>query len=460
MLETPIAKALASQLRGNLLTRDDPDYDESRAIFNGMFDRRPSMIAQCTGTADVIACVNFAREHGFPLSVKGGGHGVAGKALCDDGLVIDLAPMNGVLVDPEHKTAQVQGGATLGVLDHETQKFGLAVPAGMVSTTGVAGLTLGGGVGHLQRRFGLTADNLIAAHVVTADGSLVRASESDNQDLFWALRGGGGNFGVVTSFEFKLHEVGPEILTARIVHPFDDAREVIQFFRDFMATAPREVGCLCGIIRISPKPPFPEEHHGKLAVALRAMDSRREATEENTPLRELASFGNPILSAVTPMQYTALQTASDAAFPKGSRNYWKAHYLSSLPDEAIDTLLENTGTLPGEFTSFNFETMDGVISEVDQSATAFPHRNAKFNLGIYGAWADESRDGEVIAWVRQLHKAMEPFSTGGAYVNALQGDAGDEFKQAYGDNFERLREIKQRYDPQGLFDAHQRIRVA
>ncbi len=457
MLETSIAEALAAQLRGNLIARDDPGYDEARALFNGMIDRKPSMIAQCTGTADVITCVNFARENGVPLSVKGGGHGVAGKAMCDDGLVIDLSRMNGVLVDPQRRTAQVQGGATLGDLDHETQKFGLAVPAGMVSTTGVAGLTLGGGVGHLQRRFGLTVDNLLAADVVTADGSFVRASESDNPDLFWALRGGGGNFGVVTSFEFKLHEVGPEILVARIVHPFDDAKEVIQFFRDFMDRAPREIGCVCGIGRLSPRPQVPEEHHGRLAVALTAIDSRREATEENTPLQELASFGNPILSTVTPTQHTAMQSASDNAFPKGSRNYWKAHYLSSLPDEAIDTLLENTGTLPGEHTSFNFETMGGAIRDVDQSATAFPHRNARFSFGIYGAWWDESRDSEGIAWARQLHKAMEPFATGGAYVNALQGDTGDEFKVAYGDNFGRLQEIKQRYDPQGLFDAHQRL---
>ena len=459
MLETSIAEALAAQLRGNLIAREDPGYDEARALFNGMIDRKPAMIAQCSGTADVITCVNFARENGMSLSVKGGGHGVAGNALCDDGLVIDLSRMNGVLVDPQRRTAQVQGGATLGDLDHETQKFGLAVPAGMVSTTGVAGLTLGGGVGHLQRRFGLTVDNLMAANTVTADGSLVRASESDNPDLFWALRGGGGNFGVVTSFEFNLHQVGPEILNARVFHPFDDAREVIQFLRDFMAGAPKELGCLYGIRRLSPRPQVPEEHHGRLAVALTAINSRREATEETTLLRELASFGNPILSTVTPMQYTALQSQSDVAFPKGYRNYWKAHYLSSLPDEAIDTILENAGTVPGEFSGIAFETMGGAINEVDQSATSFPHRNAKFGLGIYGAWADESRDREVIAWVRQLHEAMEPFATGGAYVNSLQGDAGDEFRTAYGANFERLREIKKRYDPHGLFDAHQRLVV-
>ena len=457
MLDTTITEALAGQLRGNLLTPEDPGYDEARALFNGMFDRKPAMIAQCTGTADVITCVNFARENGLPLSVKGGGHGVAGKAVCDDGLVIDLSLMNGVLVDPELKTAQVQAGATLGDLDHETQKFGLAVPSGTDSRTGVAGLTLGGGYGHLGRRFGLTVDNLLAADVVTADGSLVRASENDNADLFWALRGGGGNFGVVTSFEFRLHEVGPEILTAQVFHLFDDAREVIRFYRDFLADTPKEIFCVCLVLRVPPMPPFPEEHHGKIAVALVANDSRSEATEENTPLQKLAAFGKPILSAVMPMQFTALQSNFDAGFPKGARYYWKGHYLPDLPDEAIDTLVAQTEPFPGEFTAYGLEAMDGAISEVDPSATAFPHRNARFGLGIFANWADESRDDETIPWARQLHAAIEPFSTGGAYVNYLQGDAGDKFKESYGDNFERLREIKQRYDPQGLFDAHQRL---
>ncbi len=457
MLDTTMTEALAGVLRGNLLTPDNPGYDEARSLFNGMIDRKPSMIAQCTGAADVVTCVNFARENGLPLSVKGGGHGVAGKALCNDGVVIDLSLMNGVLVDPELKTAQVQAGALLGDLDHETQKFGLAVPAGVDSRTGVAGLTLGGGNGHLARRFGLTIDNLQSVDIVTADGELLHANESQHQDLFWALRGGGGNFGVVTSFEFRLHEVGPEILTAQIFHLFDDAREVIRFYRDFMADAPKELGCICLVLRVPPMEPFPEEHHGKMAVALIANDSRKEATEENTPLQELASFGNPILSAVMPIQYAALQSQFDAGFPKGARYYWKSHYFQSLPDEAIDTILENAGTLPGEYSNYGLETMGGAINEADQSATAFPHRNAKFGLGIFANWADESRDEEAIDWARRFHEAMKPFSTGGGYVNYLPVDAGDEFKESYGNNFERLREIKQRYDPQGLFDAHQRL---
>jgi FAD/FMN-containing dehydrogenase len=460
MLDVTTTEALAGQLRGNLLTPDTPGYDGARALFNGMIDRKPAMIAQCTGTADVITCVNFALENGLPLSVKGGGHGVAGKALCDDGLVIDLTLMNGVLVDPELKTAQVQAGVQLGDLDHETQKFGLAVPAGVDSRTGVAGLTLGGGNGHLARRFGLTIDNLQSVDIVTADGELLHANESQHQDLFWALRGGGGNFGAVTSFEFRLHDVGPEILTAQIFHHFDDARDVIRFYRDFMASAPKDLGCICLVLRVPPMPPFPEEHHDKMAVALIANDSRNEATEENTPLQELASFGNPILSAVMPTQYTALQSQFDAGFPNGARYYWKSHYFQSLPDEAIDTILENAATLPGEYSNYGLETMGGAINAADPSATAFPHRNASFGLGIFANWAEKSQDDEAIAWARQFHEAMEPFSTGGAYVNYLAVDARDEAQQAYGGNFERLREIKQRYDPQGLFDAHQRIKAS
>ena len=457
MLDTSMKEALAGQLRGNLLTQNDTGYDEARSVENGMIDRKPALIAQCSGQADVITCVNFARENGFPLSVKGGGHGVAGKAICDDGLVIDLAPMKGVLVDPERKTAKVQAGARLGDLDHETQKFGLAVPAGMISTTGVAGLTLGGGFGHLTRRFGLTTDNLVAADVVTADGSLVRACERENPDLLWALRGGGGNFGVVTSFEFRLHEVGPEILVARTYHLLDDARAVIRFYQDFMDGAPRELGCTCVVSRISPDPTFPEEHHDTPAVSLLALDSRREATEENTLLRKITSFGNPILRAIAPMEYTSLQSAADDAFPKGGRYYWKSQHLSSLPDEAIDRILENVGTVPGEYTNFHFETMGGAVNEIDQSATAFPHRDSAFTFSVPAGWADPARDDEITSWAQRLHEAARPFSTGGTYVNYIQDDSGTEFKAAYGNNFERLREIKKRYDPQGLFDAHQRI---
>lgn len=447
---------LKTTLRGPLLLPDDNGYDEARSVFNGMIDRRPALVARCSGTADVITCVNFARDNTVSLSVKGGGHGVAGKAVCDDGLMIDLSRMKAVLVDPESRTARVQAGARLGDLDHETQAFGLAAPAGVDSRTGVAGLTLGGGNGHLARRYGLTADNLLAAEVVTADGNVVRANETENADLLWALKGGGGNFGVVTTFEFRLYDIGQEILTAQAFHLFDDASDVFRFYRDFMIDAPDEVGCLALVMRIPPADPFPQTHHGKLSIALVANYSAG-IEEGKAHLKPVEEFGNPIFSAMMPMPYTAFQSSFDDAQPDGARYYWKAHYIRELSDAAIDTVVAGTGEMPGEFTAFGFETMGGAINKIASSATAFPHRDAAFNFALFGGWNDPAMDDEVIAWTRSLHESMEPYSTGGAYVNYIQGDAGDEIKEAYGDNYERLQQVKSRYDPDNLFDAHQGI---
>lgn len=459
MLNASLINSLGDRLHGHLLTPDDHGYDEARALQNGMIDRKPAAIAQCTGTADVIACVNFARENRLPISVKAGGHGVAGRALVDDGLVVDLSRMRSVVVDPQLKSAQVQGGATLGDLDRETQAFGLATPAGVDSRTGVAGLALGGGMGHLARRFGLTIDNLQAADIVTADGELLHVSESEHKDLFWALRGGGGNFGIVTSFDFRLHEVGPEVLVAQAFHLFDDAPEVLRFYRSFISDLPNEVGCLCLVLRIPPIEPFPSEHHGKISAAIIANHSG-DQEEGKKILEPIESFGNPVLSAIIPMPYAELQSNFDAGFPKGARYYWKSHFLPELSDAAIDTVIHQTADLPGEFSAFGFETMGGAINQVDPTATAYPHRNAACGFAIFGGWNDASRDEEIIGWCRGFHEAMERFSTGGTYVNYIQGDAGDEVREAYGANIERLREIKHRYDPQGLFDAHQRIHVS
>lgn len=456
MADNTMVEGLASALRGLLLMPGDDGYDEARALFNGMHDRRPAMIAQCTGTADVITCVNFARENGVPVSVKGGGHGVAGTAVRDDSLLIDLSRMNAVLVDPDLRTAQVQAGAKLGDMDHETQAFGLANPAGVHSGTGVAGLTLGGGNGHIARSFGLACDNLLAADVVTADGKLIRASESEHPDLLWALKGGGGNFGVVTTFEFKLHQVGPEIMTAQAFHPFEHARDVIRFYRDFISAAPKEVGCVTLILRIPPAPPFREEHHGKMAVAIVANYSG-DLESGAKQLKPIEEFGEPILSVMMPMRYVALQSAFDDGFPSGARYYWKSHFIPDLPDEAIDAIIANTGEMPGEFTNFGFESMGGAINQVDSTASAFPHRDAAFSFSLFGGCASPEMDEEVIAWARNLYRVMEPYSTGGTYVNYIQGDAGDEVEQAYGSNYERLRQAKATYDPENMFSAHQRI---
>ena len=446
---------LAGRLRGPLLRPGDEGYDNARALFNGMIDRRPALIARCTGAADVISCVNVARETRLPIAVKAGGHGVAGKALCDDGLVIDLSAMNAVNVDPEAGIARVQAGAQLGDLDHEAQAFGLATPAGIHSRTGVAGLALGGGTGHLSRAFGITADNLIAADIVTADGRLLRASEQSHPDLFWALRGGGGNFGVVTQFEFRLHPVGPEVASAQVYHPFDDAERVLRRYRDFVRTAPNEIGCACLILRVPPVDPFPEARHGQLTVLLLATYAG-DAQAGHRALQPLLEGGDPIFSDLSTIPFTALQSAFDDGFPDGARYYWKAHFLRDLPDEAIAAFIANVAPMPGDYSACGFEAMGGAVNQVVSDATAFPHRNAAFSIGIFGGWARPDEDAAGIAWARELHAALAPYSTGGVYVNYLQGD-DDAAADAYGSNFDRLRRIKQSYDPDGLFDAHERI---
>lgn len=458
MLENATVEQLAGCLRGRVVTPGDADYDEARKVWNGMIDRKPSMIAQCSGTADVITCVNFAREHDLPVSVKGGGHGVAGKSICDDGLMIDLSRMNAVLVDSELKTAQVQGGATIGDMDHETQAFGLATTGGTDSRTGVAGLTLGGGIGHVARSFGLAADNLLAADVVTADGALVHTSETENPDLLWALRGGGGNFGVVTNFEFQLHVLGPEVLSAQIFHPFEDAGEVFRFYRDFMANAPDEVACYLVGLRVPPAQPFPEESHGKITILLLASYSG-DIEEGKRFLKPVEEFGNPILKVFMPMPYTVLQSSLDAGLPDGARYYWKSHYLQGLSDAAIDTIVDRSEALPGEFSAVGIEPHGGAIDRVDAEAAAYPHRHVAFNLLIAVGWGDPDSDDEIISWAGGFHDAMAPYSTGGMYVNYLaDGPSDDRSRAAYGPNYERLRQIKTKYDPDNLFNAHHGIK--
>ncbi len=448
------AEQLSARLRGALLRPGDSDYDNARALFNGMIDRRPALIARCTGAADVISCVQVARGTGVPVSVKAGGHGVAGKALCDDGLVIDLSAMNAVTVDPDARVAHVQAGAELGDLDHEAQAFGLATPAGIHSRTGVAGLALGGGTGHLSRAFGTTADNLVAADVVTADGRLIHASEQSHPELFWALRGGGGNFGVVTRFAFRLHPLGPNVAAAQVYHPFEDAERVLRQYRDFMRSAPDEIGCGCLVLRVPPADPFPAARHGQLTVVLLATYAGDPEAGQRA-LQPLFEGGEPIFADLSTIPFTALQSAFDEGFPDGARYYWKAHYLRELPDDAIAAFIDKVATMPGDYSACGFETMGGAVNRVASDATAFPHRDAAFNVGIFGGWSRPDEDATGIAWARDLHAALTPYATGGVYVNYLQGDDEDATTGAYGDNFERLRRVKQTYDPEGLFDAHE-----
>lgn len=450
MPDTVAFQRLADTLRGELIHRDHPDYHQARRLWNGMVDRYPAAIARCAGTADVIAALDFARNHQLPLSVRAGGHGVAGKALCDDGLVIDLQPMHSVEVDPRTRTARVQAGARLQHLDAETQAFGLAVTAGVDSRTGVAGLTLGGGHGYLARYLGLTIDNLVSAQVVLADGRTVTASESEHPDLFWALRGGGGNFGIVTSFEFRLAPVGPQVMTAQAYHSMATAGEALRAYRDFMAKAPDEVGVYALFINVPPVDPFPAELHGTTGLALVACHGGALEEGEET-LQPLTTAADPFLGFTAPMPYTDLQQAFNAGAPDGARFYFKSHYVETLTDAAIDTLVERIDPLPGPFTSVGFEPLGGAVARVDPTATAFPHRSADFSLGIWVGWDDPAHDEAAISWARELHSAMVPHATGGSYSNYLDRDDDRHGAAAFGANLRRLQQVKREYDPDNVF---------
>ena len=452
-------QAFADATHGAVLQPGDDAYGEARTLFNAMIDKYPSYVVRCTGAADVMATVDFAREHDLRLAVKGGGHNFAGTAVCDDGLVIDCSPMDAVRVDPEARRARVEPGATWADVDHETQAYGLATTGGIVSHTGVAGLTLGGGQGYLARKHGLTIDNLVGADIVTAEGELVHASATENPDLFWALRGGGGNFGVVTSFEFKLHLLGPEVLGGAVFHPYEDARAALEFYRDFTVDAPDELACYALVARVPPEEPFPPAWQGEPAVAFAACYAG-PIDDGEAALAPLRSFGDPIVDAIQPMPYTALQSAFDDGSPEGYRWYSKSHYLDGLPDEAIDTILDYTDPFPGPLTQVAIEPMGGAIADVDPTTTAFPHRDTSYSFGIWPGWADPENDDGLIGWAREFHEAMAPYTTDGVYANYLDRDESDRVEAAYGVNYDRLVEIKTEWDPENVFRMNQNIEPA
>jgi len=443
-------EGLAGALRGRLVQPEDNDYQEARSVWNAMIDRRPALIAQCAGVADVIQALAFAREHGVAVTVRGAGHSVAGKSASDDALMIDLGSMRWVQVDPEARVARVGPGAVGGDLDTETQVFGLATTGGTDSTTGVIGLTLGGGIGFLGRRFGLASDNLLSADVVLADGRVVRASEAQNVDLFWALRGGGGNFGVVTAIELRLHPVGPEVMVVQAFHPYEAAGAALRFYRDFTAEAPDEIGGYALAVNVPPVPGFPEAFHGKTAIAL-VVSHAGSLEDGEAALRPLAEFGDPMLKVMTPMPYAVLQQSFDAANPAGQRYFWKSQYLAGLPDEAIDVFVERADPLPGPFSAAWFEPLRGAAGRLDPAATAFPHRGAAYNFAISAGWTDPASDERAIGWTRAFHDAMTPYSTGGVYANYIGLDDVARLRAAFGENFDRLRQVKAKYDPEGVF---------
>jgi len=448
-LDDAAIRDLRQALRGTVLQPGDPGYDEARKIDNAMIDRRPAAIARCAGVADVLAAVRFARGRDVLTSIRAGGHNVAGNALCDDGLVIDVSPMKGIRVDPLARTVRAQAGVTWGEMDAETQAFALATTGGVISTTGIAGLTLGGGLGWLNGRFGLACDSLIGADVVTADGRFLRASEQENEDLFWALRGGGGNFGVVTSFEYRLHPLGPTILSGPVFHPLARAREVLRFYRDFSAAEPDELttyaGLLTGpdgapLVGVVPCYAGPPEQGEKLVERLR-------------------KFGPPAADHVGPMPYVAVQRMFDAAFPPGRYNYWKSSLAPELTDGLLDALVEHFARVPSPHSAVMLEHYHGAYASKPVGATAYSHRRATWDVVIISSWAAPADSERNVAWTRGLFAAVQPHVSRAAYVNFLDADEGaDRVRAAYGENHDRLVAVKRKYDPTNFFRMNQNIR--
>ena len=449
-VDSSAVDSLRKELRGQLLLAGDHGYDEARTIWNAMIDKRPALIARCRGASDVMRAVAFARDRNLLLAVRGGGHNIAGSALCDGGMVIDLSLMRSVRVDAKARRAWVEGGATLGDFDHEAQAFGLATPLGINSTTGVAGLTLGAGFGWFSRKHGMTCDNLISADVVTADGTLVHASADDHADLFWALRGGSGNFGVVTSFEFQLHPLGPNVLSGLVVYPFDQAKKVLTAYREWLPSLPDDATVWVVARKAPPLPFLPPEWHGKEIVAL-ALFYAGDPKQGEKVLAPAYTFGTPVGSHVGVQPYTAWQQAFDPLLTPGARNYWKSHNFATLADGAIDALIHSVNHLPSPHCEIFFGCIGGQTMRVKTDATAYPHRDTLFAVNVHGRWETAAEDQAGIAWAREFYEKTKPFATGGVYVNFLTEDEGARLHSAYGANYDKLATIKKKYDPSNMF---------
>jgi len=448
---------LKSVFRGYLITPDDSHYDYARKIWNGMFDKHPALIAQCICTADVIQAVNFARDNNLLVAVKGGGHNSAGKATCDDGIVIDLSHMRRIYVDPKKKTARVDGGALLGDVDSETQLHGLAVSAGIVSHTGVGGLALGGGFGWISRKHGLSVDNLLSADVVTAHGDLIQVSQNENEDLFWGIRGGGGNFGIVTSFEFNCAEIGTEVFSGVIAKKFENAQDYISFHQEYVQTLPDEMTVWMVVRKAPPLPFLPEDVHGQLMVLVPFVYLGDQA-EGKKLIEPLRSHGESHGEHIGFSPWVGWQSMFDGLVAHGARNYWKSHHLKELSTDCIEQILTFAQTLPSEECDVFIPHMAGAPSRVAPDATAFSHRSTPFVLNIHTRWRNQSDDESCIAWARDFHQATEPFSQG-VYVNFLSDEGEDRVKDAYTDSvWKRLVQLKDKYDPTNMFCLNQNIK--
>jgi FAD/FMN-containing dehydrogenase len=443
---------LAERLSGSVITPGDERYDDARKVFNGMIDRHPAAIARCRGAADVMDVVKYAREHEIPVSVRGGGHNVAGKAVRDGAITIDLGPMHGVWADPYRKRARAQGGVRLGALDRETLAVDMVIPSGTVTDTGVAGLTLGGGFGWLQRKHGLTIDALVSADVVTADGKFLVASKDQNPDLFWALRGGGGNFGVVTSFEYETYPA-EEIVGGMALYPESMVKDMLHFFREFTSTAPNSVMTMAGVMIGPPGTPVEGQAAGYIAVCYSGKTSEGERL-----LQPIKDFGPPALDLIGPMPFTGIQTMFDAASPSGRQNYWRSNFMYELSDEVIDMIVARADELPPSGSIFLLEHMGGAIRDVGPNDTAFSSRDANYNVSVLGVWEDASKNDEYIAWTREVGNELREHATGGAYVNYMAEEGEDAVKATYEANLARLIEVKRKYDPDNFFSSNQNIR--
>lgn len=456
LLNAPI-EALKRNVKGQVVLPDDPTYDEVREIWNAMIDRRPAVIVQCANADDVSQCIRFARQNDIEISIRGGGHNIAGNALCNNGMLIDLSTMKNVNVDPQKRRAYVEPGALLADFDQVAQAHGLATPVGINSTTGIAGLTLGGGFGWLTRKYGMTIDNLVSAEVITADGNKIRTSKTENTDLFWAIRGGGGNFGIVTEFEFELHPVGPEILAGLIVFPFDQAKKVLTQYRKFIESAPEELNVWVVLRQAPPLPFLPESVHGKEVIVLPVFYAGDIAEGERL-IEPLRQFGDICGEHIGAQPYVEWQQAFDPLLTRGARNYWKSHNFTELADGVLDAIVEFAGKLPSPHCEIFIGCIAGAPNRVPSDATAYCHRDAKFVLNVHGRWEEATQDAMGIAWAREFFQTSAPYASAGAYVNFMTEEESDRIKTAYGANYDRLVQLKRQYDPENIFHLNQNIK--